>query len=154
MSSKTKIGGIILAVLILFGAGYGAATWRHKAWLAGYSQREQQRMDQIAKNEAEQAQLRTANDAIRKENDGLRQDISKLSADDEALKAIIAQHGGTIAAEAKNLEKASDELKKDQAVISAPSDKCTRCRRYSDSLLSAGLIRKALPCTDECAGAH
>lgn len=154
MTTKFKIIAIVLAVLVLFGAGYGAATWRHKAWLAGYSEREQKRMEQIAVNEAEQAKLRTENETIRKEDTALRADIAKLSADDEALKAIIAQHGGTIAAEAKNLEKASDQLKKDEAVAGAPSDKCTRCRRYSDSLLSAGLIRKALPCTDECAGAH
>jgi cell division protein FtsB len=154
MTGKTKAVLITVCVLVLFGAGYGVATWRHKAWLAGYSEREQKRMEQVAVGEAEQKKLRAENEATRKESEGLRQEIAKLSADDEAKAAIIESRGGVIAAEAKNLEKINEELKTDQAVISNPTDRCVRCRRFSERAVANGQIGKPLTCKDECAGAH
>lgn len=147
MSTKWKVILIIAGVLIVFGAGYGLATWRHQSWFAGYSEREQQRMTDIAVKEAEQEKLRG-------ENEILRENIAKKSIDDEAKAAIIENRGGAIAAEAKNLEKINEELKNDQAVINAPTDKCVRCRRFSERAVAAGQIAKPLTCKDECAGTN
>lgn len=147
MSTKLKAGLIIAACLVLIGLGYALASWRHSAWIAGYDEREQQRMQQIAANEAEQNKLRG-------ENKALREHVAELSAQDEAMKAIIDQRGGAIAAEAKNLEKISDDLKNNQAVISNPTDRCVHCRAFSDELLRARKIAKPLACKDECPGAN
>jgi hypothetical protein len=142
-----KIIAGIIAVLVLFGAGFGVATWRHRANLAGYNDRELQRMNDIAVKEAD-------NKKLRDENSGLREHVAKLSVDDEAKSAIIESRGGVIAAEAKNLEKINEALKIDQAVINAPTDKCVRCRRFSERAVAAGQIGKPLSCKDECAGSN
>jgi cell division protein FtsB len=147
MTTKVKIILIVVAAVVLFGAGYGVSSYRHKAWLAGYSEREQKRMNEIAVKEAEQEKLRG-------ENAILREHVAKLSADDEAKTAIIESRGGAIAAEAKNLEKINDDLKHDQAVISNPTDKCLRCRRFSERAVAAGQIAKPLTCKDECANTN
>jgi hypothetical protein len=104
-------------------------------------------MQKIAANESEQNRLRG-------ENDQLRKDIAELSASEEGLKKIIEEQGGKISTEAKKLEEVNDDLKNDQAVISAPTDRCTRCQRFGASLLSHKLIDKPLTCTDECSGAN
>jgi len=147
MTTKVKVGLVILAVLLCVGLGYGIATWRHQAWIAGYEKREQQRMAQVDTNTAQQNQLRG-------ENKALREHVAKLSAEDEAMKAIIENRGGVIAAEAKNLEKINEELKNDQAVINAPTDRCTRCRRFSEIAVANRQIGKPLTCKDECAGTN
>lgn len=153
-AKQIKVTGIIVAIVMLFLAGYGVATWRHKSWVAGYSQRELENMATIKANEAKQAELRTANEGLRTANDELRAHAAKLSAEDEGLKTIIENRGGQIAAEAKNLEAISEALKTDQAVISNPTDKCVRCRAYSDDLLRAKQIGRPLTCKDECPGTN
>lgn len=146
--SSTKSIVIVCAVgaLLCFVGGYFTHAYRAGNHIAGYEKREQERMAQIAANTAEQDQLRGANKT-------LREHVAKLSAEDEAMKAIIESRGGVIAAEAKNLEAINEELKNDQAVINAPTDKCVRCQRLSASALAAGQISKPLTCKDECAGA-
>lgn len=145
MTTKVKVGLIILAALLLVGVGYGVATWRHNRYIAAADDREKARMAQIAANDAESAKLRTDNDALRK-------DIATISASEEALKQLVAEHGGAIANEGKKLEEINANLKNDEAVASAPSDSCTRCRRFSANALAAKLIDKPLTCAVECAG--
>lgn len=135
----------IVIALVLIGLGVGITLWARRHRIAQYDQRERERMEKIAANEAEQNKLRG-------ENEQLRKDIAGLSADKEALQAIIKEHGGNIAKEGQQLEKLSEELKKDQAVINAPADKCVRCRRFSATALAARLIDRPLSCAEECAG--
>lgn len=137
----------VAAGVILIVMGYGIATWRHQARIAGYDAREQQRMASIAEKEAEQNRLRG-------ENDLLRKDIAELSASEEGLKALIKERGGNIAAEGNKLEQINEDLKNDQTVINNPTDRCVRCRAYSDALLRAKRITSALTCKDECAGTN
>jgi len=143
MTTRTKIIGGAVIALLLIAFGYGVATWRYKARIAGADAREQERMAKIAVNDAENAKLRT-------ENEGLRQHVAELSAKDEAMSAIIKERGGTIAAEEKKLEQINDQLKTDETVLGAPTDRCTRCRRFSATALAAKLIDKPLTCADEC----
>ena len=145
-TTGTVVAAIVVA-LLLFGAGFGVASWRYKARIATADAREKERTEKIAANDA-------ASNKLRGENDVLRKEIADLSASEEALKQIIAEHGGNIAVEEKKLESIKNELANDQAVISAPTDRCTRCRRYSDSLLGAKLIDKPLTCADECASSN
>lgn len=140
-----KIILIIAGVVFLIGIGYGIASWKHQSWVAGYTKREQQRINQISANEAEQNKLRG-------ENQTLREHIAKLSAEDEGLKAIINSRGGAIANEAKNLEAINEELKNNQAVIANPTDRCIRCREFSIRAIAGGQISKPLSCKDECIG--
>jgi cell division protein FtsB len=145
-SLRSKLIASAVVALALFAAGFLTHAYRHNARVAGYEKREQQRLDQISKNDAEQNRLRG-------ENDQLRAHVAKLSADDEALRAIIDSRGGVIAAEAKNLEQISEQLKHDQAVIASPSDRCVRCRAFSARAVASGQIGKPLACKDECPGA-
>lgn len=147
MTTKTKIIGGIIAALLLVGIGYGAATLRQRSYIAAADARETERMAKIAANDAENAKLRTDNDTLRKH-------VAELSAKDEAVSAIITERGGTIAAEEKKLEAISETLKNDQAVLGAPTDRCTRCRRFSATALDAKLIDKPLTCADECRAAN
>lgn len=137
----------VVAALLLFGAGFGVASWRYKARLAAADAREQKRMEQIAANDA-------ASNKLRGENAVLRKEIAELSAEEEALKQNIKEHGGAIAAETQKLEQINETLKNDEAVVTAPSDSCTRCRRFSANALKQRLIDKPLACTDECRSAN
>lgn len=142
---KVAIGAALIAVI--FAAGYFTHSYRTSNRIAGYEKREQERLAQIAANDAEQNQLRG-------ENKTLREHAAKLSAEDEGLRAIIDNRGGVIAAEAKNLETINDQLKTDQTVINSPTDKCIRCRAFSDAALRAKQIGKPLSCKDECPGVN
>ena len=144
---KSKLAMCAIAALLCFAGGYFFHSYRVSNQIANYDKREQERMTQIAVNDAEQNKLR-------RENNVLREHVAKLSAEDEALKAIIESRGGAIAVEAKNLEKLNEELKHDQAVINAPTDKCVRCRRFSERAVAAGQIARPLTCKDECAGVN
>lgn len=133
----------VLAVVLLVGAGYGIASWRHQARIAGADAREQEALKKIAANDA-------ASNRLRGENDILRKEIAELSAEEEALKQAIKERGGAIAVEAQKLEQINEQLKNDQAVIAAPSDSCTRCQRFSANALKQRLIDKPLACAEEC----
>jgi hypothetical protein len=146
MTRNRLLLGIIIAALLV-GAGYGFATLRFQSRIAGADAREQKRMEAIAIRDAESNKLRG-------ENDELRKDIAEKSASEEALRQIIAQHGGVIENEAKKVEQISNDLKTDQTVINAPSDRCTRCRRFSATALATGLIKQPLTCADECGSAN
>jgi len=146
MTTKVKATLIVLGALLLIGIGYALATWRHQSVIAGYDKREAERMQQVAAGEAEQNNLRGQNEQLRKH-------VAELTSMDEALKASAEARGGQIAAEVKNLEKINEDLKNDQAVISAPTDKCVRCRRFSERAVATGQISKPLTCKDECSGA-
>ena len=144
-SLRAKLIAFAAVAALLFFAGFFTHAYRHNARVAGYEKREQQRMDQIRQNDAEQNRLRG-------ENDQLRANVAKLSADDEALRSIIENRGGAIAAEAKNLEAISEGLKNNQAVINNPTDRCVRCREFSADAVAKGRIKKPLACKDECTG--
>lgn len=146
MTTKTKTIIAVLVLAAMFVAGYFTHSYRVGNRIAGYEKREQERMTQIAANDAEANKLRG-------ENEALREHVAKLSSEDEALRAIIDSRGGAIAAEAKNLEAISEQLKNDEAVRTNPTDKCLRCRRYSADLVAAGQIAKPLSCKDECGSA-
>lgn len=139
-----KVLAIIAACLFLMGIGYGIASYRHSGWIADYDKREAQRLKEIATKDAEQNQLRGANESLRQEN-------AKLSAKQEAIETNIKEHGGSILAEQKKLEQIDVQLQKDEQVIKAPADKCLRCRRFSDVALAQKLIDRPLGCKDECA---
>lgn len=149
-NTKTAVGigiaAVVVVALILVAIGYGIATMQYKSRLANADKREQQRMAQIEKNDAESNNLRGQNDQLRK-------DIAEKSASEEALRQIIAERGGAIETEAKKVEQISNDLKNDQAVINAPSDRCTRCRRFSANALADRIIDKPLTCADECGNA-
>ena len=146
---------VILGVLLLgLGIGYGLAVLQHRHSIAGYDAREQANQTKIKANEAEQVKLRGENENIRTENDGLRKDIAEKSASEEALQQIIKEHGGAIATEGQKLEQINEQLKTDTGVLVAPTDRCTRCRRFSTTALAAKLIAKPLTCADECAGSN
>lgn len=144
MSEKSwKIAGIVAAILFCIGIGYGISSWRHQSWVAEYSTREQKRLEEIAAKEAEQNQLRGENKSLREEN-------SKLSAQQEATEAIIKEKGGSIAAEQKKLEQIDVKLSQEEAIIKAPADKCLRCKRFSETALAQKLIDRPLTCKEEC----
>ena len=143
MTTKWKIGGIILIALALIGIGYGAATWRHQSWIAAYDEREAARLEEREKLEREQDRLRGMNDSLREAN-------AQLSAQQEATEAIIKERGGSIAVEQKKLEQIDVKLAQDEQVIKAPADKCVRCRRFSEVALAQKLIDRPLTCKDEC----
>ena len=143
MTTKLKAGLIVLAAVLLIGLGYGISSWRHQSWIAGYDQREQSRLKEIAAKEAEQNQLRGENKTLREEN-------AQLSAKSEAIEANIKERGGSIAAETKKMEAIDIQLAKDEQVIKAPADKCVRCKRFSDTALAQKLIDRPLSCKDEC----
>lgn len=147
MTPNVKLIIAIAAALLLFGLGFGVKTWRVNSFIAGADAREQKRNEQIAVLEADSNKLRG-------ENDALREHVAKLSAEDEGLKAIVENRGGAIAAEAKNLEKISDDLKNNQAVISNPTNACVHCREFSNEMLRSRKISKPLACKDECAGTN
>ena len=147
VSTKAKIIIAIVCAALLFISGYAAHSYRTSSRIANYEKREQQRMDLIKANDA-------AQDKLRGENKVLREHVAKLSVQDEGLKAIIENRGGVIAAEAKNLETINDELKNHQAVINAPTDRCIRCRLFSERAVARGQIGRPLACKDECAGTN
>jgi uncharacterized protein HemX len=143
MSTKLKAGLIVLAAVLLIALGYGISSWRRQSWIAGYEEREQTRLKEIAEKEAEQNQLRGENKTLREEN-------AQLSAKSEAIEANIKERGGSIAAETKKMEAIDIQLAKDEQVIKAPADKCVRCKRFSDVALAQKLIDRPLSCEDEC----
>ena len=145
--NKWTVGAVVAAMVLLIGLGYGIATWRHHSERAGYAKREQERIAEITKKEAEQNQLRG-------ENKQLREHVAELEIKDEGLIAIIEKRGGAIVDEAKNLEKTIDDLKNTQTDISNPTGRCAHCRAFSDELLRARKISKPLACKDECAGTN
>lgn len=147
MTTKAKVIVAVLALVAMFVAGYFTHSYRVGNRIAGYEKREQERMTQIAANDAEANKLRG-------ENDALRQHVAELSTQDEALRAIIDSRGGAIAAEAKNLESINEELKTNQTVINNPTDRCVRCREFSARAVARGQIAKPLACKDECAVAN
>lgn len=141
---RARLIVVAAAAALLFVGGFLAHAYRTEGRIANYEKREQQRLDQIREKDAEQNRLRG-------ENEQLRAHVAQLSADDEALRAIIENRGGAIAVEAKNLEQISEQLKNNQAVMANPADRCVRCREFSASAVASGRIKKPLACKDECA---
>lgn len=149
-----KYGIYIFAALLLVGIGFGLGELRHRRSIAGYDAREQENQAKLKANAAAQDQLRGENKVIRDENEKIRTEIAELSASEEALKQIIAENGGRVAVEGQKLEQINEQLKTKEAVVSAPTDRCTRCRSFSADALHNGTIRKPLSCADECAGTN
>lgn len=149
---KLKLGLIVVAVLLLISLGYGIAYWRNQSRIAGYEAREQQRLEEIKANNAEKDQLRGQNQGILDENAKIREEIASLSAEKAGLEQLVKEHGGISAAEVQKLEQINEQLKNDQDVLTAPTDKCVRCREFSAVLVANRRIKHPLPCTDECSG--
>jgi uncharacterized protein HemX len=143
MNTKLRIAGVIAAIGLVLAIGYFFAVYRHGRQIAEYDKREQERMQKIAANDAEQNKLRGENQTLREQN-------AQLSAQNEAQEAIIKERGGSIAREQEKLQQIDERLKQDEAVINAPADKCVRCRRFSAAALEQRIIDKPLSCKDEC----
>lgn len=141
------IAGVAVLMVIIFASGFVVATWRNASRLADADKREQDARAKIAANDAENNRLRGVNEQIRK-------DIAELSAEKAAILQNIKEHGGAIASETKKIEQINEQLKTDQAVIAAPSDSCTRCRRFSANAIKQRLIDKPLSCELECRGSN
>lgn len=138
---------LVVVIAVLFGSGFVVATWRNASKIADADKREQKARAEIEANNAENNRLRGVNEQIRKE-------IAELSAEKAAILQNIKEHGGAIASETKKLEQINETLKTDQAVVSAPADSCTRCRRFSANAVKQRLLEKPLACTDECRGVN
>jgi uncharacterized protein HemX len=143
MTTKQLITICVICLVVGLGIGWFGNVYRTQRRIAGYEDRERLRLEKIQLNEAEQNALRGQNDLLRQEN-------SKLSSLNESQEAIIKERGGSIAREQEKLKEIDAKLNADEQVILQPADKCVRCRRFSESAMAVGVIDRPLSCREEC----